>query len=174
MHEGQGQKMSIAWTLQRKAFSQIIVFSFGRSSPKKLAQFNDRMHEALKASLVGDTSTNEEEVKAVSSCADNLFNNLQAQVMCKKFHHVCQDWAMSPHHDESAGIVLLAWQLVGAKQLVLLSDEGVEHSLQWEPGHLYISNVATAFHQVPWEIAKWPPWPGAVSWDTRRLEAALA
>jgi hypothetical protein len=114
---------------------------------KNLAEF-DKMHVALCAALASNMSENAVDLKAASSCVDYLFNNLQVQVQSKRFHRLCRDWAMSPHHDGSAGMILLAWQLVGARKLVLLSKEGNEHSVQCKAGHLYVANASTAYHQV--------------------------
>ena len=56
-------------------------------------------------------------------------------------------WGMSPHHDGSAGMLLLAYQLVGDRELWLQAAGG-DVKVPCSPGHVYMANIATMYHQV--------------------------
>ena len=68
--------------------------------------------------------------------------------MSARFKELVPHWGLSPHYDGSAGMLLLAYQVVGAREMGLRQKNGDELVLQCFPGHVYICNVATAFHQV--------------------------
>ena len=121
--------------------------AFVRALLKKNATQFNTLQPGFQRALAEDKSPNAREVCS-SNVEQYLFNNLQLNAMSARFKELVPHWGLSPHPDGSAGMLLLAYQVVGAREMGLRQENGDELVLQCFPGHVYICNVATAFHQV--------------------------
>ncbi len=114
---------------------------------------------ALQNALENDPSANAKELcsaKLQSWC----LNNLQLHATSTRFASLQPSWRLSPHHESSAGMLLMAYQLKGNRQLHLQSGRSnvtEEIIVQCSPGHVYLANMTAIFHQVTHEFLPHEP-----------------
>jgi hypothetical protein len=116
--------------------------------------FNDLNKDSAQAGLhlplVAALSKNKTCANSIQLCgadADNyLLNNLWVSLQSRRFNRVMR---MSPHDDGSAGMLLMGLQTAaGDRELHVELKNGEIIVIPCEPGHLYVSNIAAAKHQV--------------------------
>ena len=65
-----------------------------------------------------------------------LLNHFQLNAMSARFKAFVPRWCLSSHHDGSAGMLVLAYQLVGSRDLYIHQVDGPPLVIKCYPGHV--------------------------------------
>ena len=108
--------------------------------------FDAEIHEPLvKALKKFPRCTNSKALCTETSSASYLLNNAWASLQSQRWGPM----RMSTHDDGSAGMLLMALQSpAGHRELHVALNSGEQIVVQCPPGHLYLSNISAAEHQV--------------------------
>ena len=148
-HLGDG---ALATAVNRLECPEMLPFprntAFLRTFIKRHTSQFETLHRNFQGVLCGMRDPNSQQLLQ-ADVEQYLLNNLQLNVESNRFKGIVGGrLRLPPHHDGSRGMLVCAWQLTGDRELRILTKDKSMITIPSGDGHFYLSNIATAYHQV--------------------------